>query len=151
MRWITLSAATVLALASGAAAQTRHVTYRQSASRQPASRPGSDRPAATCAYGALTRIRVSKIKPGGSMAGFRDAVAAHTRWYRAHGYRIDQRIAQVMTSGKGQMQVSPDEVMTLATSADVPRDKRDAGWTAFVAKYQANSTIEREMVVCMPV
>jgi len=43
-----------------------------------------------------------------------------------------------------------DEVMTLATSADVPREKRDAGWAAFVAKYKANSTIERETVVCLP-
>lgn len=145
MRWIILSAAAALVLASGVAAQTRHASYH----RWP-SRANSDRPAATCAQGELTRIRVSKIKPGGSMAGFRDAVAAHTRWYQAHGYRIDQRIAPVMTSGKGAMQVSPDEVMTLATSADVPRDKRDAGWTAFVAKYQANSTIERETVVCMP-
>ena len=145
MRWIILSAGAALALASGATAQTRHATYRQSSSR-----PESDRPAATCTKGELTRIRVSKIKPGGSMAGFRDAVAAHTRWYQSHGYRIDQRIAPVMITGKGRMQVSPDEVMTLATSADVPRDKRDAGWTAFVAKYQANSAIERETVVCMP-
>jgi hypothetical protein len=135
MRWIILATATTLAFASGAAAQPR----------QAANRGG-----ATCAQGELTRIRVSKIKAGGSMAGFRDAVAAHTRWYQSHGYRIDQRIAPVMTSGKGSMQVSPDEVMTLATSADVPREKRDAGWAAFVAKYKANSTIERETIVCLP-
>jgi hypothetical protein len=145
MRWFIFSAAAALALASGAAAQTRHATYYQRSSR-----PNSDRPAATCASGELTRIRVSKIKSGGSMAGFRDAVAAHTRWYQSHGYRIEQRIAPVMTSGKGSMQVSPDEVMTLATSADVPREKRDAGWAAFVAKYKANSTIERETIVCLP-
>jgi len=135
MRWIILSTATALAFASGAAAQPR----------QAANHGG-----ATCAQGELTRIRVSKIKAGGSMAGFRDAVSAHTRWYQSHGYRIDQRIAPVMTSDKGAMRVSPDEVMTLATSADVPREKRDAGWAAFVAKYKANSTIERETVVCLP-
>ena len=145
MRLIIVLSATGLLLAGAAAAQTRHMTYRQSASRQ-----GSDRPAATCTVGTLTRMRVSKIKPGGSMAGFRDAVAAHTRWYQSHGFRMDQRIAPVMTSGKGRMQVSPNEVMTIATSADVPREKRDAGWTAFVAKYKENSTIERETVVCMP-
>jgi len=145
MRSIILLAATGLLLAGGAAAQTRHTTYRQSASRQ-----SGDRPAATCTAGTLTRIRVSKIKPGGSMAGFRDAVAAHTHWYQSHGYRIDQRVAPVMTSGKGRMEISRDEVMTLATSTDVPREKRDAGWTAFVAKYKANSTIERETIVCLP-
>jgi len=145
MRSIIVLAATGLLLAGAAAAQTRHTTYRQASSGQ-----NGDRPAATCTAGTLTRMRVSKIKSGGSMAGFRDAVAAHTRWYQSHGFRMDQRIAPVMTSGKGRMQVSPDEVMTIATSADVPREKRDAGWTAFVAKYKANSTIERETVVCMP-
>jgi hypothetical protein len=93
---------------------------------------------------------VSKIKPGGSMAGFRDAVAAHTRWYQSHHFAIRQRIAPVMKSTDGKMRASSDEVLTIATSADVPRDKRDAGWAAFVAKYRANSTIERETVVCMP-
>lgn len=130
MRSIILAAAAALVLPGAVVAQPR--------------------PAAACSQGELTRIRLSKIKPGGSMAGFRDAVAAHTRWYRSHGFRIDQRIAAVMVSAKGKTQPSPDEVMTLATSDDVPREKHDAAWTAFVAKYRANSDIERETIVCMP-
>jgi len=108
------------------------------------------KPARTCPQGELTRIRLSKIKPGGSMAGFREAVAAHTRWYKAHGYRIEQRIAPVVVFASGKAGTSAQEVMTFATSDDVPRDKHDAAWNAFVAKYRANSDIERETIVCLP-
>ncbi len=95
------------------------------------------------------RVRLTKIKPGGSLAGFRDAVAAHTRWYRTHGFKIEQRMAPVLVTGKGKAQEFADEVMTISTSDDVPRARRDAGWAAFVAKYRANSEIEKEAIVCM--
>jgi len=130
MRWMILVAATAIAVPNAAAAQSK--------------------PATACSQGELTRIRLSKIKPGGTLAGFRDAVAAHTRWYKAHGYRIEQRIAPVVTFGKAKAGASGLEVMTFVSSADVPREKRDAGWNAFVAKYRANSEIERETIVCMP-
>lgn len=131
MRWIILGAAIAVVLPNAAAAQRNS--------------------AGACSQGEITRIRLSKIKPGGSMAGFRDAVAAHTRWYQAHGYRIEQRIAPVMVFGKGKAGApSSQEVMTLVTSDDVPREKRDAGWNAFVAKYRANSDIEKETIVCLP-
>jgi hypothetical protein len=130
MRWIILAATAAIALPAVAAPQPNAATL--------------------CSQGELTRIRLSKIKPGGSMAGFREAVAAHTRWYKAHGYRIQQQIAPVLVSAKGRMQASPSEMMTFARSADVPREKHDAGWAAFVAKYRANSIVERETIVCMP-
>ena len=129
MRWIILAAAAALVVPGAAAAQSS--------------------PKGGCPQGELARIRLAKIKPGGSMAGFRDAVAAHTRWYQQHGFKIAQRIAPVLVTGKGKVQDSPDEVMTIATSADVPRSQHDAGWAAFVAKYRANSVIEKEAVVCM--
>jgi len=131
MRWIILAAAAAIAMPALAADQPKLA-------------------AAGCSQGELTRIRLSKITPGGSLAGFRDAVAAHTRWYKAHGYRIEQRIAPVVTFAKGKGGASGQEVMTFATSDDVPREKRDAGWKAFVAKYRANSQIEKETIVCMP-
>ena len=56
MRWIIVAAAAALVVPTVAAAQPK--------------------PAAGCSQGDLTRIRLSKIKPGGSLAGFRDAVAA---------------------------------------------------------------------------
>jgi hypothetical protein len=129
MRWIIIAAAAALVVPTVAAAQPK--------------------PAAGCSQGEFTRIRLSKIKPGGSLAGFRDAVAAHTRWYKAHGYRIEQRIAPVVKFAKGKTGPAPQEVMTFATSDDVPRDKHDAAWNAFVANYRANSEIERETIVCM--
>jgi hypothetical protein len=130
MRWIVLAAAAALTISAAGAAQ-------------------SQAPAA-CSQGQLTRIRLSRITPGGSLAGFRDAVAAHERWYKAHGYRIEQRIAPVVGSSRGKASQSGQEVMTFATSDDVPRERRDAGWNAFVAKYRANSEIETETVVCVP-
>lgn len=31
-------------------------------------------------------IRLSKLKPGGTMDGVREAVADHAAWYKSHGY-----------------------------------------------------------------
>jgi hypothetical protein len=131
MRWIIIAAAAAIAMPALAAEQPKT-------------------PPTRCSQGELTRIRLSKITPGGSMAGFRDAVAAHDRWYKAHGYRIEQRIAPVVTFARGKAAAASQEVMTFATSDDVPREKRDGGWNAFVAKYRANSQIEKETIVCMP-
>lgn len=154
MRWMILAAAAAALVA-------------------PALTVAQSRGASTCSQGQLTRIRLSKITPDGSMAGFRAAVAAHTAWYRVHGYHIDQRIAPVVTFAGGGAEDtggrsyrgkrtygradasagyggSSQEVMTFVTSDDVPREKHDAAWNAFVAKYRANSQIERETIVCMP-
>jgi hypothetical protein len=156
MRWIIIAAAAAaVSLSAAAVGQSRPGQFHsgQYRSHQYQSGQYHSRPAYTggaCAQGELTRIRLSKIKPGGSMAGFRDAVAAHTRWYQSHGFRIQQRIAPVLKSADGKMQASPDEVMTFATSTDVPREKHDAGWDAFVARYRANSVVEKETIVCMP-
>jgi hypothetical protein len=105
---------------------------------------------AACKTGELTRVRLSKIKPGGTMAGFNQAVAAHIAWYKAHGFKMTQRVAPVLVTANGKQQVSRDEVMTFSAGDNVPRDKHDGGWDAFVAKYRANSTVEKETIVCMP-
>ena len=60
MRSIIVLAATGLLLAGAAAAQTRHTPYRQASSGQ-----NGNRAIATCTAGTLTRMRMSKIKPGG--------------------------------------------------------------------------------------
>lgn len=103
-----------------------------------------------CKNGEIARVRVSKIKPNGSMAGFNAAVADHVKWYRSHGYKINQRVAPVIIYKDGHAMASPDEVLTYATGDNVPREKQDAGWKAYVAKYRANSDLESEHVVCMP-
>jgi hypothetical protein len=105
---------------------------------------------AGCKSGELTRVRLSKIKSGGTMAGFNQAVAAHTAWYKSHGLRLTQRIAPVLVTTGGRLQVSHAEVMTFSSGDNVPREKHDAAWAAFVAKYRANSVVEKETIVCMP-
>lgn len=129
MRSIILAGMVLMAMPNAAAAQSKSVT--------------------ACSHGEVTRIRLSKIKPGGSMAGFDQAVAAHTAWYKSHGYRMVQRIAPVLVNANGKQQVSPDEVMTFSSGDSVPREKHDAGWEAFVAKYRANSQVEKETTVCV--
>lgn len=83
------------------------------------------------------------------MAGFRNAVTAHTRWYQSHGFAIAQQAAPVLVYANGKVQPSANEVMTISTGDDVPRAKHDAGWSAFVAQYRANSEVEKEAIVCM--
>ncbi len=110
--------------------------------------------ASPCKVGEPAIVRVSKISPKGSMAGFKKAVADHIKWYRDHGYTKDRQvIAAVMTFDpvKKVMLEAPDQVMTIHThSTDVPLEKHDAGWAAYVAEYRANSDIATETLVCLP-
>jgi hypothetical protein len=106
-----------------------------------------------CPGGQLAVMRVSKILPTGSMAGFRAAARDHANWYRAKGLPVTQFVAPVMVyNPKAKAQVASDrEVMTVRLgSAAMPRGKSDAGWAAFVAKYKANATIVRETRTCFP-
>jgi hypothetical protein len=111
------------------------------------------RAADVCPGGQLALMRVSKILPKGSMAGFREAARDHAAWYRAKGLPVTQFVAPVMVySPRAKAQVASDrEVMTVRLgSADMPRGKADASWAAFVAKYKANATIVRETRTCFP-
>jgi hypothetical protein len=96
--------------------------------------------------GEVQVVRVSKLKPGASVADFEKAVAQHMAWYRSHGFtQNEQRIGRVMTP----QGLSEDTVMTVHVNAPgVPRDKRDAGWEAFVAAYRAISDVTSENLVC---
>lgn len=93
-------------------------------------------------------IRVSKLKPGATVADFEKAVAQHMAWYRSHGYmKNTQRVGRVATSTG----ISPDMLVTVHVNAPgVPRDKQDAGWAAYVAAYRAVSDIASEQRVCFP-
>ena len=106
-----------------------------------------------CPGGQLAVMRVSKITPTGSMAGFREAARDHAAWYRAKGLPVTQFVAPVMVySPKAKGQIASDrEVLTVRLgSVEAPRGKTDAGWAAFVAKYKANATILRETRTCFP-
>lgn len=109
--------------------------------------------AAPACDGQLVTMRVSKLKPGGTAAGFAEAVKANANWYRGKGLTNDRFvIAAVMSYAGGLAKLSPDQFVTLhiVGGARAPEHKDDAAWGAFVAKYQANSTIESETRICLP-
>ena len=106
-----------------------------------------------CPSGNIAVIRISKITPAGSMAGFRKALADHAKWYADHGYGEDVISAApilLFDAATNGVSKSPDTIMTFHTHAhDVPMDKHDKAWDAYVAEYRANSNIQTETMVCM--
>jgi len=106
--------------------------------------------AAVCPKGDVTRVRLSTLKPGATMAQYEAAVAAHKAWYKAKGYKLVISQAPVLVWKDGVPAVSPDQIMSFASGDNVPRDKQDKGWDDFVAKYRAASDLTTEKAVCMP-
>lgn len=103
-----------------------------------------------CPAGKLQRVRVSEIVPGGSLAGFREAFADHTRWYAANGYKADRLTFSPVLRESGRGRTAGQRVVTIHTAvSNVPRDKQDAAWKAFAAKYKANSRIVSTTLTCM--
>ena len=101
-------------------------------------------------------VRVSQIKPGGSMRGFLDAVAAHVAWYRSHGFK-DNRIVAARIIGRdpgtGELKYSEKQVMTYhfnPPGMGDPAGRGDAAWNAYVKLYRDNSDMLSETVTCMP-
>jgi hypothetical protein len=117
--------------------------------------PAAAQLATACPAGQTTAVvRMSTIKPTGSMAGFSEAARDHLKWYRDHGYTANQITSYPVLETKDQGKtwaVSQTQVLSIhKNDPGVPRDKRDAAWDAYVAKYRANSDITTETYVCMP-
>jgi hypothetical protein len=142
MKIIHLALAAALASAAPAAAQ--ELAQEQA----PANDPYAD--AKALCGGPIAILRGSRIIEGGTMDGFLAAVAAHSAWYRDHGYTENhQEVLRVVAEGDaGQRILSEDQVMTLHINPVVP-EERDDEWTAFVDQYRANSMIETETYVCL--
>ena len=105
-----------------------------------------------CPGGQPATVRVSRIIPTGSMAGFSEAARDHAAWYKSHGIATTQFVAPVLAynpSTKSLMQ-SKTDVMTVRVGAPDSTEKHDAAWAAFVAKYRSNSTIVSETRACFP-
>jgi len=101
--------------------------------------------------GELVSMRVSKLKPGGSMAGFAEAAKDNAAWYASHGLKADRFLtAPVYEQADGEARPSVTRVMTIHVYGGTTTPKKDAAWAAFVAKYKANSTIESETRACLP-
>lgn len=108
---------------------------------------------AACPGDDWTTVRISALKSGGTEDGLRKAVADHAKWYAEHGYQADKfAFGQVMAFDRALKRRAPvkGKYVTLHWhTSDVPKDKHDAAWAAYVAEYAANSTIESTTVVCM--
>ena len=106
-----------------------------------------------CPTGNPAIVRTSKIKAGGTLAGFDKAVADHAKWYTAHGYSADTFMSgRVMTMDPATRTIVPsgDTIMTFhAKATDVPASQHDAAWDAYVAEYNANADIVNTTYVCM--
>ena len=101
--------------------------------------------------GQMLTVRVSKLKPGGSMAGFTEAFKGNAGWYKAKGLPDQFTMAPMMLPSDGAMKPSVDQVVTFhVTGSKAPDHKGDAAWDAFVTKYKANSSIESETRTCLP-
>ena len=108
-----------------------------------------------CPAGQVSAIvRMSAIKATGSMDGFKEAARDHLKWYRDHGYTTNEIISYPVMETKDQGKtwaVSQTQVFSIhKNDPGVPREKIDAAWNAYVAKYRANSDITSETVICMP-
>jgi len=106
--------------------------------------------------GELVIVRLSTIKPTGTMKGFMDAVAAHQAWYRNNGVMDDEIVAArivVKDEKTGANKYSDTEVLTYHFNP--PGGQRtphrgDAAWNSYVKMYNDNADITKEYLTCMP-
>lgn len=104
-----------------------------------------------CPNGQLAIIRFSEIKPTGSKAGFAKAAADNQAWYASHGLTQNHQVAGVvlMRDEKGNWTESPNAVVTVHTNPPGPTAPApDDAWKAFVAEYDANSTMKNQATIC---
>jgi hypothetical protein len=106
--------------------------------------------------GTITVVRVSDIKPGGTMKGFMDAVGAHRAWYRKNGITDNKIVVSrviVKDDKTGEMVYSDKEfISSHINPPDAKRtpNRNDQAWRAYVKMYRDNSDIKFEYVTCMP-
>jgi hypothetical protein len=110
--------------------------------------------ASLCPAGsAAAVVRVSQIKPTGSMDGFKKAYADHVKWYADHNLSDKFALEPVLIydPAKGSATTAPDQLMTVHYRASTPPPHAgDAAWDAYVAEYRANSDITTEILTCLP-
>lgn len=107
----------------------------------------------SCHSGHFLVMRTSRIVPGGSVQGFKEAMADHAKWYADHGYGADKFTYGTVVNydrATHKASLSPDTFMTLHwENVEVPHGKHDAGWDSFAAKYKKNSKILSETESCL--
>ena len=102
--------------------------------------------------GDIAMVRLSAIKPGGTMQNFLAAVAAQKAWYRANGVK-DNEIFAARIVVPSSFEMSDTEVFSYhlrPPSNDRIPNRGDAAWKAFVKLFQDNSEIKNQYMTCMP-
>lgn len=105
-----------------------------------------------CVGGQLVSVRVNSLKGADKGAAYDKAARDHLGWYRSHGYKDNKLMVGpvVVRNADGSWSNSPTERVSVHTNAPgVPRDKRDAGWDAYVAQYRDTSDIAAEKYACL--
>ena len=112
-------------------------------------------PALAC-DGQFAILYHSKIKPGGSLDKFTEAVKAQEAWYRAQGITDNKFVvARVVVTDKATKQQSyaTDEVYNLhinpPKSDRYPKGK-DAPKADYLAQFKANATLVDKKTICLP-
>lgn len=116
------------------------------------------KPAAPKCDGNRAIVRIVEIKSTSSLHAYRDAQNAHIAWYRKNGFKNNKIFySQVMVEDvkTKAMKYSETEVIGFhlrppSSSNPLIATKDQAGWDAFVKKYNDSSHIKAEYIVCLP-
>ena len=88
------------------------------------------------------------------MAGVKAAVELHQKWYADRGLpdRILFEPLIQFDKATNTPTAATDQYVTahLHAPANMPKEKRDAAYDAFVAAYAANSTVTSTTLTCLP-
>jgi hypothetical protein len=113
--------------------------------------------AAPACFGDVVTVRLSQIKPGGSIQGFTKAVEAHKAWYRSNGITDNDIIAArvFVRDEKTGLPLKYSDTEILSFHLRPPAQSRtpnrnDAAFQAFVKLYRDNSDLKSEYWACMP-
>lgn len=112
----------------------------------------AETPDELCKGGQLVSVRVNTLKGADKAAAYDKAARDHLGWYRSHGFKDNSLLVGpvLVRNPDGSWSNSPTERVSVHTNAPgVPRDKRDAGWDAYVEAYRATSEISTEKYACL--
>jgi hypothetical protein len=112
--------------------------------------PAFAQPAPPACDGDIAVVRISEIKPAGSVQGFMAAVAAHKAWYRAHGITNNDVFAVRVVDEQDPTTYSNKVVLTYHINPPTAPVSRDEAYENYVKLYRDNSEIKTTYVTCMP-
>ena len=112
---------------------------------------GAASPADLCQGGELVSLRINAVKPG-AKAAYEKAARDHLAWYRSHGYQGNRLLSGPVITGnpaEGWTASDTEYASVHIDAPGVPRDKRDAGWDAYVKAYRDTSDLTVDKYVCL--